>query len=70
MAKFADYDREKALLLPIMVNTDEHKVVDLLNKDSSFFSFDEFLKIIKVKTKHLEDFKAISALRQYKKSTD
>ena len=47
MAQFADYDREKALLLPIMVNTDEHKVVDLLNKDSSFFSFDEFLNNIK-----------------------
>ena len=33
-----------------------YKVVDLLNKDDSFFSFDEFLKKINVKTNYLEYF--------------
>ena len=48
-------------------NAGIQKVVDLLNKDGSFFSFDEFLKKFKVKTNYLEYFKVISALRQYKK---
>ena len=47
-------------------NAGVQKVVDLLNKDGSFFSFDEFLKKFKVKTNYLEYFKVISALRQYK----
>ena len=49
-------------------NADVQKGVDLLNKDGSFFSFDEFLKTFKVKTNYLEYFKVISALRQYKKN--
>ena len=47
-------------------NAGVQKVVDLLNKDGSFFSFDEFLKKFKIKTNYLEYFKVISALRQYK----
>ena len=47
-------------------NAGVQKVVDLLNKDGSFLSFDEFLKKFKVKTNCLEYFKVISALRQYK----
>ena len=40
----------------------------ILETDSSFFSFAEFLKTFKVKTNYnLEYFKDISALRQYKK---
>ena len=48
-------------------NAGIQKVVDLLKKDGSFFSLDEFLKKFKVKTNYLDYFKVISALRQYKK---
>ena len=39
-----------------------YKVVDLLNKDDSFFSFDEFLKKINVKTNYLEYFMSTKAV--------
>ena len=66
MAQFVDYYREKSLLYQSWSNAGVQKVVDLLNKDGSFFSFDEFLKKLKIKTNYLEYFKVISALRQYK----
>ena len=35
-------------------NVGVQKVVELLNKDGSFLSFDEFLKKFKIKTNYLE----------------
>ena len=59
---------EKPFFYQLWFQAGVQKVVDLLNNDSSFFSFDEFLKKIKVKTNSLENLKVISAPRQYKKT--
>ena len=48
-------------------NAGVHKVADLLNKDGSFFSFDEFMENRNIKTKYLDYFEVISALRQFMK---
>ena len=42
------------------------KVADLLKKDGSFISFDEFMENFNIKTNYLEYFKVISVLRHYK----
>ena len=43
------------------------EVADPLNKEGSFFSFDEFMENFNIITNYLEYFKVVLALRQYKK---